>query len=251
MKFTCNRNVLTEAINISQKAVATRSTLPVLEGLLIKAYNDKGGLVHNLTFEDAELITVTQPVYLIIKDPVTPIIEFKNIPQAYSRESIKCEFSVPELSVAVENPSDVNADNQISIKTIDFADLKPGKNTITVKTDKLTSIYFYNDVKEITVTVTLDNFSEKTIEFDDENINYEKLPEGYIIGDLKKSIGRITVYGPVESLGEIRASDIYAEVDLSELDINAKEQTFPATISIKNNNDCWAYGTYTVTLINQ
>ncbi len=41
MKFTCNRNVLTEAINISQKAVATRSTLPVLEGLLIKAYNDK------------------------------------------------------------------------------------------------------------------------------------------------------------------------------------------------------------------
>lgn len=41
MKFTCDRNVLTEAINISQKAVASRSTLPVLEGLLIKAKDGK------------------------------------------------------------------------------------------------------------------------------------------------------------------------------------------------------------------
>ncbi len=41
MKFTCDRNVLTEAINISQKAVASRSTLPVLEGLLIKATDGK------------------------------------------------------------------------------------------------------------------------------------------------------------------------------------------------------------------
>lgn len=41
MKFTCDRNILTDAINISQKAVASRSTLPVLEGLLIKAYDNK------------------------------------------------------------------------------------------------------------------------------------------------------------------------------------------------------------------
>lgn len=41
MKFTCDRNSITYAINISQKAVAARSTLPVLEGLLIKAQNNK------------------------------------------------------------------------------------------------------------------------------------------------------------------------------------------------------------------
>lgn len=41
MKFTCDRNSLTNAINIAQKAVAVRSTLPVLEGLLIKAKNGK------------------------------------------------------------------------------------------------------------------------------------------------------------------------------------------------------------------
>ncbi len=41
MKFICDRNSLTNAINISQKAVAARSTLPVLEGLLIKANDGK------------------------------------------------------------------------------------------------------------------------------------------------------------------------------------------------------------------
>ena len=223
----------------------------VTQKAIIKAYNDKGGLVHNLTFEDSELITITQPVYRIIDDPVTLIAEFKNIPQAYSQENIKCEFSVDNLKVAVENTTDVNSSNQLSIKTIDFSELKPGKNTITVKTEKLNSIYFYDDIEEITITVTLDDFDEKTIEFDDDNLSYKKEPEGYVMGEVKKSIGRITVYGPEESLRNLRASDIYATVDLSEFDENAKEQTFAAIINIENSNDCWAYGTYTVTLVNQ
>lgn len=41
MKFICDRNSLTNAVNIAQKAVAARSTLPVLEGLLIKANNGR------------------------------------------------------------------------------------------------------------------------------------------------------------------------------------------------------------------
>lgn len=37
MKFVCKKNVLQEAISIAQKAVTGKSTMPVLEGLLIKA----------------------------------------------------------------------------------------------------------------------------------------------------------------------------------------------------------------------
>lgn len=47
MKFSCDRSALTEAINISQKAVASRSTLPVLEGLYIKAKDGKVILTGN------------------------------------------------------------------------------------------------------------------------------------------------------------------------------------------------------------
>ncbi len=36
MKFTCNRDALIEGISIVQKAIPGKSTLPVLEGILIE-----------------------------------------------------------------------------------------------------------------------------------------------------------------------------------------------------------------------
>ncbi|MBQ8893684.1 MAG: DNA polymerase III subunit beta [Clostridia bacterium] len=43
MKFSCDRNVLNEAINIVQKAASQKSTIPALEGILIEI--EKDGLV--------------------------------------------------------------------------------------------------------------------------------------------------------------------------------------------------------------
>ena len=37
MKIICSRDRLMEAVSIVQKAVATRSTLPVLDGILVEA----------------------------------------------------------------------------------------------------------------------------------------------------------------------------------------------------------------------
>jgi len=42
MKFMCSRDRLNDAISIVQKAVSTRSTLPILDGILIEASRDDG-----------------------------------------------------------------------------------------------------------------------------------------------------------------------------------------------------------------
>lgn len=47
MKITCNTAALAEAVNIVQRAVAVRSTLPVLEGILLKAGEGKITLTGN------------------------------------------------------------------------------------------------------------------------------------------------------------------------------------------------------------
>lgn len=222
----------------------------------INAYNDKNGLVHNLTFIDDGQIQITQPIYRIIDDPVKLIVDFKNKPQSFSNEDIAYEIKLESdeitadnVSVAVENISDVNKRNELSIKTIDFAELKPGKNTITIKPETLSSIHFFEDIGEITIIITVnkDNFDERTFEFDDANIRYADNPDNYLIDEITKSIGPVTVYGPISSLDDIEFSDIYAEVDLSK--IKSGEQTLTATIEIIGAEDCWAYGTYTVTLV--
>lgn len=41
MKFTCIRSELSEALQNVQRAVSTKATLPALEGILIKAYDNK------------------------------------------------------------------------------------------------------------------------------------------------------------------------------------------------------------------
>ena len=40
MKFVCSKDSLLEAINIVQKAVPSKSTMPILEGILIEGAAD-------------------------------------------------------------------------------------------------------------------------------------------------------------------------------------------------------------------
>ncbi len=47
MKFLCDRQSMLEAVNIVQKAVSSKSTLPILEGILISAGDDKIVLTGN------------------------------------------------------------------------------------------------------------------------------------------------------------------------------------------------------------
>lgn len=47
MKFLCNQNELAQAINIVQKAVSSKSTLPILKGIYMEAHGDKLRLVGN------------------------------------------------------------------------------------------------------------------------------------------------------------------------------------------------------------
>ena len=58
MKFSCGKKTFSDAVNIIQRAVSTKSTLPALEGILIKAANDS----LTLTSNDLEIgMTTTIP----------------------------------------------------------------------------------------------------------------------------------------------------------------------------------------------
>ena len=68
MKFTCDRNLLNEVLNIVQKAASAKSTIPALEGILIEirqpgtvhfsAYDLSIAVTYEIEAEDTELGTV-------------------------------------------------------------------------------------------------------------------------------------------------------------------------------------------------
>ncbi len=57
MKFTCNQQILTKALNTVSKAVSSRTTLPILRGILLEAKED-GKLI--LTASDLEISIKTE-----------------------------------------------------------------------------------------------------------------------------------------------------------------------------------------------
>ncbi len=90
--------------------------------------------------------------------------------------------------------------------------------------------------------------SQRTVNVADENISFVNAPSDYEVSDIVKSIGSVTVVGPQASLDSLQAADVYAVVDLANIDVTAAEQTVSARLGVKNSNDCWVYGEYSVTI---
>lgn len=213
----------------------------------IKAYNENEGLLHYVTFNYGNSeITITLPIYYLVDKPAS--IDFKNTPLAYIEKGFNYTVSPSTLNAGIQGVDKNTAPETVSIATIDFAHLKPGKNTFTVNAAEIPSVYIVDDIKSFTVTVDVKNCSTKTLVIPEENVNFTNIPEGFEVSGIEKPIGSVMVVGPVSSLEKIRAADIVATVDLKDIDIAANNQTVAAKLSVINRNDCWVSGEYKVIL---
>ena len=213
----------------------------------INAYNENGGALHYLTFNYGNSeITITQPVYYETTKPVS--VDFKNTPSAYIENGFEYTVTPSEVKVGIQVVDKDSVPDSISIATIDFAELKPGKNSIVVDAENVPSVIFTDGTERLVVTVNVTGCTQRTFTLNEENLSYVNAPDGYTVDSLKQTIDHVTVVGPQESINKLQASDIYAVVDLSNVDVNASEQTMPAKLSIKNSTDCWASGAYSVVI---
>ena len=213
----------------------------------IKAYNENEGLLHYVTFNYGNSeITITLPIYYLVDKPTS--VDFKNVPLAYIENGFDYTVTPATLNAGIQGVDKNTAPETISIATIDFAHLKPGKNTFTVSADSIPSVYIADNTMTFTVTVNVNNCSTKTLVIPEENVNFVNIPEGFDVSGIEKPIGSVTVVGPATSLEKIRSADIVANVDLKDIDITAKNQTVVAKLSVINRNDCWVSGEYKVIL---
>ena len=72
MKFTCEKNQLQEGISIVQKAITGKSTLPVLQGIYIKAYGNELTLIGS----DIDL-SIDSKVSADIQEPGSIVVDSK------------------------------------------------------------------------------------------------------------------------------------------------------------------------------
>ncbi|MBQ5823241.1 MAG: hypothetical protein IIW48_00365 [Clostridia bacterium] len=216
----------------------------------LKAYNENGGVLHYLGFNYGNSeVTVTQPVYFETEKPTT--VEFKNTPLAYIEKPFEYTVSPSSVRAGIQGVDKNSVPEFISIVTVDFSQLKPGKNTITVDADSIPSVYVVDDIESFEVVVDVTDCTQRTFTVPDEAVTFVNAPDGYEVTGLDESVGLVTLVGPADSLDKIQAADISVVVDLTDVDVTAVSQSVAAKLSINNCNDCWVSGSYTVRISNQ
>lgn len=93
MKFTCNRDNLIEGINVVQRAISTKTTMPILEGIFIEVKEEL-----KMTANDLEL-GITYEVPAIIEEIGTILVSSKTFGDIIRK--------LPDIYVTIET-SDIN-----------------------------------------------------------------------------------------------------------------------------------------------
>lgn len=218
------------------------------EAAKLTAHSDSGATLNYLTYNYGNSeITVTLPVYYVVTKPTA--VQFKNTPIDYIDKPFKYTVSPANFTAGIQGVDETTAPSALNIATIDFAELKPGKNTFTFKSDDIPAVFSIDGLTEFKVTVNVTGCEDKTLTLPQKNISFINAPEGYEVKRLSKTIESVKVVGPAESLAKISASDITAVIDLTDADLSSNSQGFAAKLSIKGTTDCWVSGTYSVTAV--
>ena len=190
---------------------------------------------------DEKDVTLTVPVLKVVTLDTT--VSFKNTPSAFINSPLEFSVSPSQLKVAlpVETADDVK---NVSVATIDFSTISVGQNTYNFNTTEITDYSVISDVQQVRVVVNAYGFTSSTYSIPAENISFKNVPSGFECKTDGKQIDSVTIIGTEEQLQKLKNSDIYAEVDLSGVDLKSGNNTVEATVYVKGSDSCWCHGRY-------
>lgn len=243
----------TQAVNQVVKIVA-RATIPdgIQEAVTLEpqvvALDENGSEVNNIEFEYGSQSKLSM-VIPILKVAVLPVgVTFLNTPSGFTEDAFSITYSPSTLAIAAST-SYLNSVSKLPIGTIDFADLRPGVNTIPFNLTELglkDVTVTDTSVNSVNVTIDLSGYSVKELSVGQSNIQLTNAPEGYTATLITVTMDHIGVIGPAAALASVTSGDLYAVVDLTDVDTNSgyQELMLKAKVTLKNQSECWVYGHY-------
>lgn len=221
-----------------QPPLITRETFPA-QVIPLSEYDGTFRYIETSATE----ITITMPVKKIVSLPTT--VTFLDAPIVYQNSTFDMTFEPKKVSVAVSTEIVDTTDN-FSIGIIDFNALKPGLNEFDFPAVQSASITILDDVESFNVVVDTGPVSTEIFNVPLSNLSISNIPVGKKAEPVSSFINGVTIVGPQLSLELLDAEGIYVEVDLDNESMDDGIHTVRANVFVKSNNDCWAYGEYTL-----
>ena len=226
-------------VNIDAPLSATSTLTP---SLTIEGTGSKSHLTMSVSESD---LTLTVPVLKVVTLNTT--VTFKNTPTSYINSPLAFSVSPSSLTVAIPVEK-VDSITSVSVASIDFASINKGYNTYTIKASEITDYKVISDISTVRVVVNAAGNSSQSYSIPAQNISIISQNSGFICTMDAQTIDNVSIIGTADDLAALSNSDIYAEVDLSDQILKAGSNKVEATIVVKGNGACWAYGKYEVTV---
>ena len=214
--------------------------------------NDNQG-VKFISYDDSQFKSVSLSVQQ--KKTVEPMVKFENVPEKFitdgeiNKNEIKVEYSTKSISIAGID-SQIKPLMYLEIGPIDFRDLSPGNNTFELDAKAPNGTTIIDGTEKITVTVDMSNFTMAYFALDlgVDSVNIKNLSPEYIISDIEINES-IQIVAPKHIMGSLTTGHIVAEIDFAGITPTKGANKVEITYGVRNRGDCWAYGTYTATVI--
>ena len=226
---------------------------PALPETVDKATVGSGGIVlYDVTGQpvdmtnlklDRERADVTIPV---LKQKNLPIeVEFNNVPDNFLLDEL--QYSLSDTQILVAGPAEtIDTMSKISVRYVDLKLVEP--NSVFVFDIELPE-GFENIDNVTSVKVDFGIADYEVRKFNVKTINIVNEPTNYEVALATKGINNVQIVGPAEILEQITASDIVAEVDVSDRDLGTGSQhNVPVRIIIPSRGVVWAIGDYSVVI---
>ncbi len=212
---------------------------------VIDIVDNYGNKVNYVSLKEETPVVITVPV--LKKAEFATAVEFSNTPENY-RDFIESIKITPETLNIGAQEDVVSAMENVSVGTIDFSDVKAGKNVFKFsKDDFSTNLKVFDEIEEVTVVVNIFEASKKVVDIDKSRVSFTNVPENCIVSlvDSYSLIESVTVFGGKDAISSLDADSVYAVVDMADYKGKTGRDTVLAKVTVQNAN-CWAYGSYEI-----
>lgn len=187
------------------------------------------------------------------KEVTLPLeIGFKNAPTGFNPQKLKYVINPASITIkgrpdAIESEAQsgkFRPESQIDLSAVTL--LNPMQR---LKLSFSSGISVEGDVGEAQVTFDLRGYSTKILTLNNGIAHFKLInPDGIKASVVSSKIENVTIIGPAAAVAAINESNCIVEIDLSSVDSAAGQKDVRAMISFNSNDNCWATGTYKVTV---
>ena len=146
-----------------------------------------------------------------------------------------CKIEPNSISLGADS-SNIENITKVNIEAIDFSTLRNKDYKVNKNLD-------IHSVNSVVVNMDLSSMKKKTITLTDFDI--KGLDKKYSANVTTQSV-EVTLYGTKSALKNIDENDIDAVIDFTGTEVSAGSRTMPLSLTLKDKDGCWIYGSYEV-----